>query len=327
MDVHENWCVYCHTNKINGKKYIGQTANGDNPNRRWNNGNGYKSNNYFWSAIQKYGWENFEHEIIKIGLSQDEANYWEKYYIKEYNTMDSDYGYNLNSGGNNAVPNKETRKMMSNSKKENWKDVEYRQRMVESRYNFLSTHPDYTSELSKTIKKLYEDPEYKEKIKIARKNKGVLFGRDSPVSRPVYCFELDETFWGAKEASDKYGILRSSICACCRKTGRHLSAGTHPETGELLHWCYLDEKDTYIISNHKEHPTSKKIFCPELNESFWGVTEAKDKYKINNISACLNGKLKSAGKHPDTGEPLHWEYVDNNNGVVYECSRTENIYI
>ena len=54
-------CVYAHINMINGKMYIGQTIHGNNPNKRWSNGNGYKHCPHFWSAICKYGWENFEH--------------------------------------------------------------------------------------------------------------------------------------------------------------------------------------------------------------------------------------------------------------------------
>lgn len=37
----KKWTIYCHINKINNKRYIGQTDQ-QNLNKRWQNGNGYK---------------------------------------------------------------------------------------------------------------------------------------------------------------------------------------------------------------------------------------------------------------------------------------------
>jgi len=45
-----NNCVYIHTNKTNGKVYIGIT--GRNPLERWNNGKGYKLNPYFGKLLK-----------------------------------------------------------------------------------------------------------------------------------------------------------------------------------------------------------------------------------------------------------------------------------
>lgn len=96
-----NHKIYVYTNKINGKKYVGQTcktlkkrANG--------NGSGYKNCIYFGRAIEKYGWENFEPKILYDNLSQEEANELEAKMIKELNTTDIRYGYNLRLGGENS---------------------------------------------------------------------------------------------------------------------------------------------------------------------------------------------------------------------------------
>lgn len=93
-----SYCVYCHLNKINNKRYIGLTGE-INPSKRWgSNGINYSSCTCFYNAIKKYGWNNFEHIILKTNLTREEAEYWEKEYIKIYNTI-SPNGYNLTYGG------------------------------------------------------------------------------------------------------------------------------------------------------------------------------------------------------------------------------------
>lgn len=53
------FCVYIHLNVDNQKKYIGITSQLFQD--RWNKGNGYFGNNYFYNAIKKYGWDKFKH--------------------------------------------------------------------------------------------------------------------------------------------------------------------------------------------------------------------------------------------------------------------------
>ncbi len=92
-----NFVVYIHTNNINGKKYIGITS--QNVNRRWRNGQGYYQNEHFYRAICKYGWDNFTHQIVKAGLSKEAACELEKQLIKEYRTIEEQFGYNKSTGG------------------------------------------------------------------------------------------------------------------------------------------------------------------------------------------------------------------------------------
>lgn len=115
QDNNHNYCVYCHLNKINGKRYIGQTC--QKPTRRWKSGGGYKEHPYFYRAIQKYGWNNFEHYIIQDGLTKEEANILENLNIIAYNTINSNFGYNLTTGGEQPTFSEETRQKLSEMRK------------------------------------------------------------------------------------------------------------------------------------------------------------------------------------------------------------------
>lgn len=102
MEQKRTWCVYMHTNKINGKKYIGVTGL-INRNYRWHvNGNGY-SRQVFGKAIEKYGWDNFEHVILFDNLSKQDAYKLEEESIKKYHTYSHEYGYNVSLGGEHAA--------------------------------------------------------------------------------------------------------------------------------------------------------------------------------------------------------------------------------
>lgn len=104
MEIYNGtYCVYVHINKINNKKYIGQTKYGDDPNKRWRNGLGYEDSTYFYNAIQKYGWDSFNHEIIASNLTETEANYFEELLISKLDTRNPDIGYNIKSGGENHI--------------------------------------------------------------------------------------------------------------------------------------------------------------------------------------------------------------------------------
>jgi group I intron endonuclease len=98
LNTEKTFCVYAHTNKVNGKKYVGVTS--QDPEKRWNDGKGYTDRQpHMYNAIQKWGWENFEHEILFSNLSVEEASRIEQSLIDEWQLQNREYGYNAQSGG------------------------------------------------------------------------------------------------------------------------------------------------------------------------------------------------------------------------------------
>lgn len=112
----KTYYLYKHTNKINGKCYIGITVFNDNPYKRWGkNGSGYNTQ-FFGRAINKYGWDNFEHEIIFKDLTESEAKEKEQLYIKMFDSSNPKKGYNLTKGGDGSLglyPSEETKRKQS----------------------------------------------------------------------------------------------------------------------------------------------------------------------------------------------------------------------
>lgn len=112
----KKYCVYCHTNKQNNKKYVGITC--DKPEKRWKNGLGYKHNDYFFNAILKYGWQGFIHDILYLDLDKIEAENIEKQLIKQWELTNRSYGYNIEGGGNlGKEVSEETRLKLSEATK------------------------------------------------------------------------------------------------------------------------------------------------------------------------------------------------------------------
>lgn len=115
----KEYTVYMHI-APNGKKYIGITKR--NPNIRFGmNGQNYKKDTHFGRAIEKYGWDSFEHIILESNLSEEDAKRREKELIESYKTYDSEFGYNMTLGGEGNIPTQETRKKLSRAQMGNKK--------------------------------------------------------------------------------------------------------------------------------------------------------------------------------------------------------------
>lgn len=86
-----SYCVYCHTNIKNGKRYIGITS--QKPEQRWQKGRKYSNNLHFKRAIDECGWDGFLHKILYDNLSLNQAEQKEIELIKKYKCCDPEHGY------------------------------------------------------------------------------------------------------------------------------------------------------------------------------------------------------------------------------------------
>ena len=118
------WSIYIHRCFANNKAYIG-IAKG-NPENRWGaNGKKYQKNSQpvFYNAIQKYGWDGFEHIIWATNLEHDEAKHMERMLIALFQTncrryKSPEYGYNETDGGDGSAGRsvkQETREKIGNA--------------------------------------------------------------------------------------------------------------------------------------------------------------------------------------------------------------------
>lgn len=92
-----NYSVYMHVTPEE-KLYVGMTQ--DIEKRYGYNGNGYRGQPDFFTAIKKYGWHNIDHEAIASDLSKEEAEKLEHEAIVTLNAKEG--GYNQNDGGSGS---------------------------------------------------------------------------------------------------------------------------------------------------------------------------------------------------------------------------------
>lgn len=184
-----NFTLYIHINKLNNKKYIGITK--QKVDKRWQNGQGYMSCPLFYNAIKKYGWDSFEHKILFVNLTKEEACTLEKELIIFHKSNKREFGYNISNGGEcvwlGLHHTEETRKKMSLAK----------------------------SNMSEETKQ-----------KIINKKKGKLVGKDnpmygksgkySPVAKKVICLDDLIIYDCIADIGRKLHLNTSHISAVCK---------------------------------------------------------------------------------------------------------------
>lgn len=313
-------CVYVHTNKINGKKYVGQTCTSLEK-RSGQEGQGYLHKNkegkyvqpLFAAAILKYGWDNFSHEVLAEGLSFDEANEMEQKIIKEFDTTNPEHGYNIREGGLNSPMSEESKIKLSESltgKFEGEKNPMYGKR----------------GELSPNWGKKDTPEQIQKKRERMLGEKNPMYGITKEDLTPEQRWNRGKGARGKERPKETREKLSNSLKKYYETHEHHLKGVPRSEEykqmmsekfkGRLI----SEETKKKMSENHYDcsggkNPRAKKVRCIETGEVFDCAKDAGLKYNNTpsnpgcGIRDCCNHRSKTSGIG-ENGEPLHWEWID-----------------
>jgi group I intron endonuclease len=158
------YCIYKHTTP-SGKAYIGLTKNFKERCYQHKHKRGYNACPALSAAIDKYGWDNIKHEILISNLTLDQANRYEEFYIKEYDTLFPN-GYNIREGGYQYKITEETKAKISKTLTGRKTDPEVVAKMTE--YKRLPEQRKLAAE-KQTGKKQSEETKLKKSIALKGK--------------------------------------------------------------------------------------------------------------------------------------------------------------
>lgn len=174
----------------------------------------------------KYGWENFEHEILCEGLCQKDARALEIKLIAEYQSNNPRYGYNLSAGGDSGFSGcswtEERREFVRQSMRGNKYAVGFK-----------------PSE--ETRKRMSEAQLRRKRVPLNEQQKAVCIanlpppqkGGDNPAAKPVLCVELNIVYSCGKEAAEALHLQRAHISSACHGK-RATTGGYHFKFAEVL---------------------------------------------------------------------------------------------
>lgn len=124
-------CIYLITNKVNGKKYVGQTI--QRVSVRWSAHCNSKNSRCkaLGSAIALYGRESFSFEVVAWGANKDYLDALEIKLIRDFGSS-APNGYNIKSGGSRGQLSEQLMAQIKESMQKNLRDPKYLKRLSDS---------------------------------------------------------------------------------------------------------------------------------------------------------------------------------------------------
>ena len=171
----KRWTIYCHTHTESGRRYVGMTS--QTWQERWKNHVHAAKNSKGWghfpNAIRKYGKDAFDHEVLEVCDTLEDANAAEEKWIAYFDTTDPEKGFNLKKGGqhtphpvSNPWDRPGYREKSSAASRRKWEDPSFRAR-VTAGVTKAWQDPAHRAKMSAISKEVNSRPEVKAAISVA----------------------------------------------------------------------------------------------------------------------------------------------------------------
>lgn len=249
--------IYAIQNKINGKLYIGQSIDID---RRWKQEKKCKKiNKHLKRSIIKYGIDNFLFFVLEE-VERKKLNEREKFYIKLYHTLDSEYGYNETSGGDSSY-------------------IRSHQKLTEEHKTKISLANKGHKLSKETIEKMRKA----KKKKVLEKHK-----------IDIWCLETNEIYNSIEEIISKLNLNKQQLFKCLRNVSKSVN-GYHvcyAREKDFKKW-ELDKKTGFSLTGGGtslwKKNTREKI-SQKAKERWDNISDEKRKEFVEKLRMANLGK-------------------------------------
>ena len=238
------YIVYLRTNKVNGKKYVGQTNNLTRRNRQFNSLK-CQYNAYLDGDRARYGVDSFDVETLAETDTREEAWKLEQDYINEFNTVfpngyNRAYGGKTNNGGNNGNHNgkefKTGHEPWNKGVKKCFSDDTLKSMSEKRKCKHNSPSTEFKKGMAPWIKGKHHSEESN------KKNRQAHLGMVSPKRKPIIQLTLEnefvKEFTHCAEAAKEIGFKSDeSIRKACADTWR---------TSGGFKWMFKDDYEKML---------------------------------------------------------------------------------